>query len=85
MQHPEALRRAVEQELAGCEVAQLRTAAQRLSEAYRAGVAPRAMNSAAERAAYLAVRLPATYAAALRALKFMISLPELLLDALKLR
>jgi ribosomal protein RSM22 (predicted rRNA methylase) len=70
MQHPEALRRAVEQELAGCEVAQLRTAAQRLSEAYRAGVAPRAMNSAAERAAYLAVRLPATYAAALRALEW---------------
>jgi ribosomal protein RSM22 (predicted rRNA methylase) len=90
MQLPEPLRRGVEQELAGCDAAgvrvtprvmprvALRAAAQRLSEGYRAGVAPRAMNSAAERAAYLAVRLPATYAAVLRALEWTRELaPEL--------
>ncbi len=43
--------------------AELRQSAQRLTEMYRGDEIPGAMRTAAERAAYLVVRLPATYAA----------------------
>jgi ribosomal protein RSM22 (predicted rRNA methylase) len=72
MQLPPALRRAVEQELAGCDGGKLRAAAARLSECYREGGArdgkPAALSNDEQRAAYLAVRLPATFAAAVAAL-----------------
>jgi ribosomal protein RSM22 (predicted rRNA methylase) len=79
MQLPHALRQAIEEELTSCDGAELRAAATRLSECYReggAGSAPsRAASSGAaalgndeQRAAYLAVRLPATLAAVVAAL-----------------
>lgn len=43
--------------------AELRRASQKLSETYRGEGSPAAMRTAAEQVAYLAVRLPATYAA----------------------
>jgi ribosomal protein RSM22 (predicted rRNA methylase) len=80
MQLPPRLREAIEQELESCDGAQLRAAAARLSVVYReAGertdAASKAGNSAAgamiddvQRAAYLAVRMPATFAAVAAAL-----------------
>jgi ribosomal protein RSM22 (predicted rRNA methylase) len=73
MQLPPALRRAVEQELAACDGAKLRAASARLTECYREGgadgtPAQAALSNDAQRAAYLAVRLPATFAAAVAAL-----------------
>jgi ribosomal protein RSM22 (predicted rRNA methylase) len=71
MQLPLALRRAVEQELASCGTAALRAASARLSQCYREGEAGEAKTALAndeQRAAYLAVRLPATYAAVVAAL-----------------
>jgi ribosomal protein RSM22 (predicted rRNA methylase) len=70
MQLPPPLRRAIEQELAACDPAQLRAAATRLSEGYRepsARTSP-ALGDDLQRAAYLAVRMPATYAAVVAAL-----------------
>jgi ribosomal protein RSM22 (predicted rRNA methylase) len=43
--------------------AELKRAAKRLSDEYRAGAAARALSGEAERLAYLMVRMPATYAA----------------------
>jgi len=89
MQLPPDLQQALEQELAGCDLAQLRAASARLSTVYRdarertantvhlaAGPHPsavsecgtRAFANAADRAAYLAVRMPATFAAVSAAL-----------------
>jgi ribosomal protein RSM22 (predicted rRNA methylase) len=78
MQLPPALRQAIEQELTACDTAALRAASARLSDCYRgtgaSGLPPsatpgdRALNNAVQRAAYLAVRLPATFAAASAAL-----------------
>jgi ribosomal protein RSM22 (predicted rRNA methylase) len=81
MQLPPALRQAIEQELIFCDGAALRAAAARLSECYRANLTspapaasgntafrPNALSTDLQRAAYLAVRLPATFAAAAAAL-----------------
>jgi ribosomal protein RSM22 (predicted rRNA methylase) len=75
MQLPAALRRAVEQELASTSGAALRTAAASLSQLYREegarnNKALQALSSDQQRAAYLAVRLPATYAAVVGALRW---------------
>lgn len=77
MQLPPALRRAVEQELDGCDGGKLRAATARLTECYREGAAhgalsgkPVALSNDEQRAAYLAVRLPATFAAAVAALSW---------------
>jgi ribosomal protein RSM22 (predicted rRNA methylase) len=79
MQLPLPLRHAIERELAVCDPAKLRAASERLSLCYRErdadelGVS-RALSSplsnAEQRAAYLAVRLPATYAAVTQALSW---------------
>jgi len=81
MQLPPALRQAIKQELqeqTSCDGAALRAAAARLSECYRGSLtgsasalatpANTALSTDAQRAAYLAVRLPATFAAAAAAL-----------------
>jgi len=76
MQLPAALRKAVERELATANPARLRAASARLSEFYRSGSegaravpAPtHALGSDELRAAYLAVRMPATFAAVVAAL-----------------
>jgi ribosomal protein RSM22 (predicted rRNA methylase) len=78
MQLPPALRRAVEQELAGCDGGKLRAASARLTECYHEGGAldgkpggkPAALSNDEQRAAYLAVRLPATFAAVVAALSW---------------
>jgi ribosomal protein RSM22 (predicted rRNA methylase) len=70
MQLPAALREAVEQELAACSTPQLRAATVRLSNTYREANAAQALLTEADRAAYLAVRLPATYAAVTHALRW---------------
>jgi ribosomal protein RSM22 (predicted rRNA methylase) len=72
MRLPLALRRAVEQELDGCSAAALRAASAQLSECYREGGTQKcvALTNDEQRAAYLAVRLPATYAAVVAALRF---------------
>jgi ribosomal protein RSM22 (predicted rRNA methylase) len=64
MQLPPLLRRAIDEELSACDPARLRAAAARLSDTYRepsARVA--ALADDLQRAAYLAVRMPATFAA----------------------
>jgi ribosomal protein RSM22 (predicted rRNA methylase) len=71
MQLPVELRRAVAQELASSSGAALRTASARLTQLYREeGTATHALSSDDQRAAYLAVRLPATYAAVVEALRW---------------
>lgn len=59
---PEELRAAIEERAAAFPAAALAEAAERISAAYRAGL-PAPLRLAEERAAYLAVRLPATFAA----------------------
>jgi ribosomal protein RSM22 (predicted rRNA methylase) len=68
MRLPPPLRRAVEQELISCDAAKLRAAAARISQCYRDADAPAALANSEQRAAYLAVRLPATFAAVVTAL-----------------
>ncbi len=76
MQLPPALRQAIQQELTRCDGAGSRTASRpalraasaRLTECYRQGGASGALKDDEERAAYLAVRVPATFAAAVAAL-----------------
>ncbi len=74
MQLPPALRRAIEQELASANPARLRAASATLSDSYRRDPAPSKANPLLsnddQRAAYLAVRLPATYAAVVAALQW---------------
>lgn len=71
MQLPIALRRAVEQELATCSTPALRAASAGLSQLYRAeNPSAPPLSSDEQRAAYLAVRLPATYAAVVEALRW---------------
>jgi ribosomal protein RSM22 (predicted rRNA methylase) len=70
MQLPAALRQAIAQELATCSTPQLRAASVKLSSAYREANAAQALLTDADRAAYLTVRLPATYAAVTRALRW---------------
>jgi ribosomal protein RSM22 (predicted rRNA methylase) len=79
MQLPPSLRRAVEEELTGESRGRVAEAVAELSRRYRArGAAPAALvASAADRAAYLAVRMPATYAAVRAALaQVKLALPE---------
>lgn len=61
---PQGLSDAVEAEIAAIPARDLRTAAQALSQAYRSRAAIRSSLSPAERAAYLAVRFPSTFAVA---------------------
>ena len=78
MQLPRALQQAIEHELAAFDTRQLRAAAAHLSHTYReatevTGEATRnaaPISNDAQRAAYLAVRLPATFAAVSRALSW---------------
>ncbi len=64
MQLPESLLRAIETELETCPHEELRSAAERLSLHYRAGKNSKNLfESRASLLAYLAVRMPATYAA----------------------
>jgi ribosomal protein RSM22 (predicted rRNA methylase) len=78
MQLPRALRQAIEQELTHCEPGKLRAATARLTECYgqsgasasHAGGAAAALSNDEQRAAYLAVRVPATFAAAVAALSW---------------
>jgi ribosomal protein RSM22 (predicted rRNA methylase) len=63
MRIPETLRSAIEAELASVDSAELKRAAAQLSVRYRSGKFTDALNGTAARAAYLATRLPATYAA----------------------
>ncbi len=68
MQLPPALRQAIQQELSCCDGGKLRAASARLTECYRQSGASGALKDDAERAAYLAVRVPATFAAVVAAL-----------------
>jgi ribosomal protein RSM22 (predicted rRNA methylase) len=69
MQLPPPLRQAVERELSAHPLAELRVASERLSQNYREPrSSSRPMVNSADRAAYLGVRLPATYAAVFHAL-----------------
>ena len=75
MQLPPALRQAIEQELSGFNPGKLRAASARLSECYLQSDASdepsssaAALSSDEQRAAYLAVRAPSTFAAAVAAL-----------------
>ncbi len=77
MQLPPPLRRVIGQELVNCDPARLRAACAHLTLCYRQGDEPSAgapkalcgaLDSDAQRAAYLAVRMPATFAAASAAL-----------------
>jgi ribosomal protein RSM22 (predicted rRNA methylase) len=73
MQLPPALRQAIELELTGCDGSRLRAAAARLTECYQESgadltQAQAALGNELQRAAYLAVRVPATFAAAVAAL-----------------
>jgi ribosomal protein RSM22 (predicted rRNA methylase) len=72
MQLPPALRRATEQELSAFDPARLRASAARLSESYRdsSARASAALSDDVDRAAYLAVRMPATFAAVVGALSW---------------
>lgn len=68
MQLPEALRRATRELADAVGDGELRAAAQRLSQVYRQDSAPPPLRTAAERSAYIIVRMPATYAAVRAAL-----------------
>jgi len=71
MQLPPSLRQAIERELAACEPAKLRAASAHLTRSYHqalAGGVPH-LSTPEQRVAYLAVRLPATFAAAVAALR----------------
>ena len=83
MQLPGPLREGTEQELSSCDGQRLRAAAARLSERYRhteggphlpssgkCGVGGKHINDDPDRAAYLAVRMPATFAAIAAALSW---------------
>src|SRR4051812_5229436 len=63
MQLPRALADAIESLAAEHDFPKLRAAAERISEQYRAGATGAPLKGDVERAAYLAVRFPATYAA----------------------
>jgi ribosomal protein RSM22 (predicted rRNA methylase) len=63
VQLPEALRKFIEEQAAAAGLSEVRRAARAMSDAYRQGH-PSRVDSAADVAAYLATRMPATYAAA---------------------
>jgi ribosomal protein RSM22 (predicted rRNA methylase) len=68
MQLPERVRRSIEERAGAIGFSELKRAAAAISETYRAGGAVR-LSGAERAAAYLAVRMPATYAAAYAALR----------------
>jgi ribosomal protein RSM22 (predicted rRNA methylase) len=68
MQLPPPLRRAIDEELSAHAPARLRAASARLSESYREPASHLALADDLHRAAYLAVRMPATFAAVVAAL-----------------
>ncbi len=86
MQLPTSLRSAIEQELSSVSFGSLTAAATELSERYRQQrKADRFMTTEAHRLAYMAVRMPATFAAVSKALESVRNLlpdfrPESLLD-----
>jgi len=63
VQLPRQLADAIESLVAEHDFKQMRAAAERISEAYRAGAVGKPLASDTDRAAYLAVRFPATYSA----------------------
>jgi len=69
LQLPAHLAEAIESLAAGHDFKQLRAAAERISQVYRAGANGTPLRTDTERAAYLAVRFPATYAAVSAALE----------------
>lgn len=64
---PAALEDAIARELATVDARDLASAVRRLTERYKRGEFSTALRDAADRAAYLAVRFPATYAASCKA------------------
>jgi ribosomal protein RSM22 (predicted rRNA methylase) len=68
MSLPAELEQAITRELASIDARQLAAAARRLTERYARGEFSAALSDPADRAAYLAVRFPATYAASCKAL-----------------
>src|SRR5262249_41050492 len=68
MNRPAELEQAIARELASIDARELATAARRLSERYARGEFATALADPADRAAYLAVRFPATYAASAKVL-----------------
>jgi ribosomal protein RSM22 (predicted rRNA methylase) len=66
MRLPDALRDAISDEIANVDGRELAVAAARLTERYKRGEFSAALTTAADRAAYLAVRMPATFAACSR-------------------
>ncbi len=72
MRLPEALQAAIEEETARVDPRALSRAASDISQRYRAGKFGGALSNAAERAAYLATRMPATYAATARVLRELV-------------
>lgn len=76
---PLALLEAIQERASAFSTAELAEAAARISEAYRTGLPPR-LDSPADRAAYLATRMPATYAALARAAAELPFEPESWLD-----
>ena len=67
---PAELAQAIARELASIDSRELAAAARRLSERYARGEFAAALSEPADRAAYLAVRFPATYAASRKALGY---------------
>jgi ribosomal protein RSM22 (predicted rRNA methylase) len=83
LQLPAQLATAIESLVAEHDFKQLRAAAERTSETYRAGATGTPLEGDVERAAYLAVRFPATYAAVsavLEELKLRAVTPRSMLD-----
>jgi ribosomal protein RSM22 (predicted rRNA methylase) len=68
MSLPAELQQAITRELAAVDAPALASAARRLTERYARGEFAGALSDPADRAAYLAVRFPATYAASCKAL-----------------
>ena len=79
MQLPPVLRRALDLELQGVPLGELSQASARLTEQYRSGK-PSKLSSPMERLAYVAARMPATYAAVHAALSQVDLAPRTLLD-----
>jgi len=78
MSLPPELEQAIARELASIDARELAAAARRLTKRYRSGEFATALSDPADRAAYLAVRFPATYAATAKVLEHV---RERLLDA----
>src|SRR5690349_4650124 len=71
MQLPEPLQAAIANEMSHVESRDLPTAAARLTDSYKRGAFSGALATPADRAAYLAVRFPATYASSAKAIGYV--------------